>query len=85
MGVLDDIVAGSFTEVWESMDKEQRAVLRTGTLAGEKALGTFNKVTEDDKVDPAELEAAIVIMLDAMDSVAGRAIQAYFWSLFKSA
>jgi hypothetical protein len=84
MGIIEDVVAKGLTQAWALMTPDQRMDIRLGTIAGEKALATFNDITEDDKVDPVELEAAIVEILAAMDSTSGRAIQAFLWSLFKS-
>lgn len=84
MAIIEEIVAKGLTQAWGMMTPAQRADIRAGTMAGEKGLNTFNAVTADDVVDPTELEAAINEILAAGGSTAGRAIQAYFWSLFKS-
>jgi hypothetical protein len=84
MGIIEEIVAKGLTEAWGLMTPEQRKDIRMGTLAGEEGLAKFNDITEDDKVDPVELEEVIGEILTASDSMAGRAIQAYLWSLFKS-
>ena len=84
MGIIEDIVAKGLTQAWGLMTPEQKANIRTSTVAGEHALEDFNKITNDDKIDPEELEAVIVEVLGALDSATGRAVQAFFWSLFKS-
>lgn len=84
MGIIEEIVAAGLTDAWIDITIEQRNGIRSGTLAGEKALEKFNKITEDNTVDPEELEMAIKDLLETVDSATGRAIQAYLWSLFKS-
>jgi hypothetical protein len=83
MGIIEDIVAKGLTEAWGMMPADKKAQIKEGTLAGEKGLEIFNGVVADDNVDPAELENAIKLILDAMGSTAGRAFQAFLWSLFK--
>jgi len=84
MGIIEEIVAKGLTEAWGLMTPEQKNDIKMGMKAGEAGLVKFNAITADDKVDPAELESVIVEILTASDSMAGRAIQAYLWSLFKS-
>ena len=84
MGIIEEIVAKGLTQAWGLMTPEQRANIKTSTVAGERALEDFNKITNDDKIDPEELEAVIIEVLSALDSATGRAVQAFFWSLFKS-
>ena len=84
MGIIEEIVAKGLTQAWGLMTPEQRANIKTSTVAGERALEDFNKITDDDKIDPEELEAVIIEVLSALDSATGRAVQAFFWSLFKS-
>ena len=84
MGIIEDIVAKGLTQAWGLMTPEQKANIKTSTVAGERALEDFNKITNDDKIDPEELEAVIIEVLSALDSATGRAVQAFFWSLFKS-
>ena len=84
MGIIEEIVAKGLTQAWGLMTPEQRANIKTSTVAGERALEDFNKITNDDKIDPEELEAVIIEVLSALDSASGRAVQAFFWSLFKS-
>jgi hypothetical protein len=84
MGIIEEIVAAGLTDAWSYMTPEQKNGVRTGTVAGEKALEKFNAITLDNTVDPEELEMAIRDLLEAVDSTTGRAIQAYLWSLFKS-
>lgn len=83
MGIIEDLVAKSLTQAWGMLPDEKKEQIRAGTIAGEKGLGTFNKVTEDKQVSPEELEAAISEVLAAGGSTGGRALQAMFWSLFK--
>jgi hypothetical protein len=85
MGIIEDIVAEGLTKAWGMMPDEKKNQIREGTIAGEKGLEMFNKVTEDKEVSPAELEEAIKMIMDAMGGTAGQAMQAYLWSLFKHA
>jgi len=84
MGIIEEIVAKGLTEAWGLMTPEQKNDIKMGMLAGEKGIAKFNAVVADDQVDPEELESIIVEILTVSDSMAGRAIQAYLWSLFKS-
>jgi hypothetical protein len=84
MGIIEEIVAKGLTQAWGLMTPEQKTDIKLSTTIGEAALKKFNKITNDDKVDPVELEAVINDILIAADSTTGRAIQAFFWSLFKS-
>jgi hypothetical protein len=84
MGIIEEIVAKGLTQAWGLMTPEQKANIKLSTVAGERALEEFNTITEDDAVSPDELEVVIKDLLEAADSTAGRAIQAFFWSLFKS-
>lgn len=83
MALIEEIVAKGLTEAWGMMPAEKKAQIKEGMLAGEKGMEMFNKVVENDQVDAAELEDAIKMILEAMGGTAGRAMQAYLWSLFK--
>jgi len=83
MGAIDDIIAESLTKAWGIVPLEKRRQIREGTVAGEEALAEFNDVTADDQVTPVELEATIKKILGAMSGTAGKALQAYLWSLIK--
>jgi hypothetical protein len=83
MGIIEDAVAKSLTEIWKMLPVDKKNQIKEGTVAGEKGLEIFNKVISDDNVDPVELESAIKMILEAMGSTTGRAFQAFLWSLFK--
>lgn len=85
MGIIEDGVAKGMSLVWGKLPTDKRAAIRTGTIAGEAGLKTFNDVTADDQVTTEELESAIKQILNAAGSTAGNAIQSYIWSLFKNA